>query len=57
MTDLTLLPETSYTRRVTFRKDTYGLYLLFWQGRNVLAGVTYQYPGLQVFSFLSKEGD
>lgn len=57
--DKTLLPETRYTRRVTWRRDEYGMYLLFWQRDSMLAGITYQYhkhsewlvTGLSVFSW------
>lgn len=61
MDDKTIFRETSVTRRVTFRWDNYGLYLLFWQGDSVCAGITYQHPsmagdhlvpGLSLFSFL-----
>lgn len=60
MQDRTIVPETRYTRRVTFRKDKVGVYLLFWKEGTLEAGVTWQKdfgpdshykPGLSLFSW------
>lgn len=42
--DVTIIPETSTTRKVTFRIDSAGIYLLFWQQSEMVAGVSFQWP-------------
>ena len=39
-----IIPETKFTRAVTFRADKFGLYLLFWQDNYLAAGMVIQYP-------------
>jgi len=44
MREYTLFRETRTTRKVTFRADRYGLYLLCWERGCLAAGVSYQWP-------------
>lgn len=39
-----LLPETSTTRSVWWRADRYGLYLMFFNDNDLMAGMSFQYP-------------
>lgn len=42
--DVTIIPATSTTRKVTFRIDNAGVYFLFWQEEILAAGVSFQWP-------------
>lgn len=39
-----IIPQTRYTRAVTFRWDRFGIYLLFWEDDHMAAGCCFQYP-------------
>lgn len=38
------LRETSFSRAVSLRFNRAGVYLLVWQGEQLVAGLTFQYP-------------
>jgi len=39
-----LIPQTKVSRRVSLRIDTYGIYFLFWEEDQLLAGDVFQFP-------------
>jgi len=55
--DVTIIPETSTTRQVTFRFEAkYGVYLLFWQQGEMVAGMSIQWPEFITGSRFFKPG-